>query len=234
LHATDEEAAMPERKPWDWPFHTLATGPVADRVYAVRTRAGVVNMYVYVAGEALIAVDSGAAAPQVRREWAKLPLRIEAVAAVFLTHGDRDHIGGLACFPQAQVFLSAEEEPLVARRQPRFFGRLYGPRLDRSHTALADGQVISIGDTEVRAIATPGHTPGSMSYLVDDRVLFAGDTLTLSDGRIVPFLRVMNMDSAREEESIRKLASLEGVELLCTGHSGCAQDWERAVEPWLP
>lgn len=43
---------------------------------------------------------------------------------------------------------------------------------------LADGDEIVVGNEIVRAIATPGHTPGSMSYLWRDRV-FTGDTLLI-------------------------------------------------------
>ena len=44
---------------------------------------------------------------------------------------------------------------------------------------LADGDVILFGHEEILAIATPGHTPGSLSYLWRDRV-FTGDTLLIS------------------------------------------------------
>jgi glyoxylase-like metal-dependent hydrolase (beta-lactamase superfamily II) len=43
---------------------------------------------------------------------------------------------------------------------------------------LADGDEIVVGNEVIRAIATPGHTPGSMSYLWRDRV-FTGDTLLI-------------------------------------------------------
>ncbi len=41
---------------------------------------------------------------------------------------------------------------------------------------LADGEVIAVGGLSIRAIHTPGHTPGSTCFLVD-RHLFSGDTL---------------------------------------------------------
>jgi hydroxyacylglutathione hydrolase len=225
-----EEARMPQWKPWNLPFHAVATGPVDERVYALRT--GPVNMYVYVAEGALIAVDAGVSGPLVRKEWAKLPWPAEDVAAVFLTHGDSDHTGGLELFPQAKLYLSANEEPLVSGRQARFFGRVFGTRLEYPHTLLADGQVIQIGGTRVHAIATPGHTPGSMSYLIGGYALFVGDTLSLRGGWVASSPRLMNMDTAQEEASIRRLASLEGVRLLCTGHAGCTRDWEEAITAW--
>lgn len=43
---------------------------------------------------------------------------------------------------------------------------------------ISDNDVITIGDTKMRVIATPGHTPGGVClYCEADEVLFAGDTL---------------------------------------------------------
>src|SRR5258705_8959338 len=46
---------------------------------------------------------------------------------------------------------------------------------------LTDGDVILFGHEEILTIATPGHTPGSVSYLWRDRV-FTGDTLLIGGG----------------------------------------------------
>ena len=42
---------------------------------------------------------------------------------------------------------------------------------------LKDGDEISFGSSKLRAIHTPGHTPGSLSYVVDEKVVFTGDIL---------------------------------------------------------
>lgn len=58
---------------------------------------------------------------------------------------------------------------------------------------LKDGDEISFGSSKLRTIHTPGHTPGSLSYVIDDRVVFTGDILFVeSIGR--PDLR----DKAKE------------------------------------
>jgi glyoxylase-like metal-dependent hydrolase (beta-lactamase superfamily II) len=48
-----------------------------------------------------------------------------------------------------------------------------------AYTPLADGQVFTVegAGPVVRALCTPGHTPGSTSYMVDGRFLISGDTL---------------------------------------------------------
>jgi glyoxylase-like metal-dependent hydrolase (beta-lactamase superfamily II) len=45
------------------------------------------------------------------------------------------------------------------------------------HHPLADGDGIELGDTELRVMHTPGHTEGSVTYLVEDRVALTGDFL---------------------------------------------------------
>ena len=42
--------------------------------------------------------------------------------------------------------------------------------------ALRDGDELVLGDMKLRVMATPGHTPGGVSFVLDD-VVFAGDTL---------------------------------------------------------
>jgi hydroxyacylglutathione hydrolase len=50
------------------------------------------------------------------------------------------------------------------------------PYKEKVFDTLADGAVVPIGETEVRVIHTPGHTPGSICLLVEG-VLISGDTL---------------------------------------------------------
>jgi glyoxylase-like metal-dependent hydrolase (beta-lactamase superfamily II)/rhodanese-related sulfurtransferase len=48
------------------------------------------------------------------------------------------------------------------------------------HTPLGDGQTLRIGEAQVTALHTPGHTPESTSYLLDQAAVFTGDTLFLN------------------------------------------------------
>jgi hydroxyacylglutathione hydrolase len=114
----------------------------------------------------------------------------------------------------------------------RIFGFIHCPRPARTYSLLDDGDVIAAGTTRVQAIATPGHTPGSMSFLVDGRLLFSGDTLVLRNGLANPFYCPLNMDMAALKRSVRKLAVLQGIDLLCTAHSGCTRDYGNAMRLW--
>ena len=49
------------------------------------------------------------------------------------------------------------------------------------HRAVRDGDVLHVGEIELRAIETPGHTPESICWLVDGTKLLSGDTLFIGD-----------------------------------------------------
>jgi len=209
-------------------WYPVDTGQVAQHVYAVR--GGDVNMFIYVDGEHAIAIDAAYSGDKLRQEAGRLPVALESVTHVFLTHADVDHTGGLDAFPDAQIHLSRDEEQMIDGTTARLFGLYHSPRLARAYSLLGDGDVVTVGTIRVRAVATPGHTLGSMSFLVNDRVLFSGDTLTLRNGRAHPFYRLFNKDTATQKASIRKMASLQGIDLLCTAHTGCTKDYARVMQ----
>lgn len=109
---------------------------------------------------------------------------------------------------------------------------MYNRPLKRSYTLLQDAQSVSVGNLRIRGILTPGHTVGSTSYLVNDRYLFVGDTLSLMGGRVHTFPFFINMDTKTQKESIKKLAGLSGVEMIFTAHTGYCEEFEKAFEKW--
>ena len=48
------------------------------------------------------------------------------------------------------------------------------PHKDRG---ISDGDTLTLGETTVRFVATPGHTPGSTSLIIDDKFICTGDTI---------------------------------------------------------
>jgi hydroxyacylglutathione hydrolase len=211
-------------------WYPASTGQVAEHVYAIT--AGDASMFIYADGERAIAVDAGYGGPALQKELQRIPVDPAAVTHLFLTHGDVDHTGGLDLFPNAQVYLAKDEAQMVDGTTARLLGVYHSPKLERPYTLLADGDVVVVGEVEVRAIATPGHTSGAMSYLVDGRVLFTGDTLALRNGQVRTFYWLINMDTATQRASIGRVARLEGVGLLCTAHTGCTTEYARAMRQW--
>jgi glyoxylase-like metal-dependent hydrolase (beta-lactamase superfamily II) len=101
------------------------------------------------------------------------------------THAHADHLTGSQAlkerFPEAAVAIGAG----ILQVQS-IFGRMLnlgpsfpvdGRQFDR---LLRDGEVLRAGALEIRAIATPGHTPACMCFLMGDAV-FTGDTLFMPD-----------------------------------------------------
>ncbi len=201
-------------------FAPHPTGWVRKGVYAVCQRA-MVNLFIVVTPGGALAIDSGTSPAGIAEALDAAGIAAEAVRHLFLTHGDYDHAGGLSAFPKAQVYLGADEEPLVTQQRARFLGLTHVPRLQTPYQSLRDGDTIEVDGLSVQAIATPGHTPGSMSYLVEGRWLFTGDAIALRRGAMRPFYAPLNMQRRRARAPLQKLAQLDGVELVCTGHTGC-------------
>lgn len=206
------------------------THEIADGFYIMNL--GFVCIYLLRSGESYIAFDSGMKADGVRKGLQELDLDSAKVRDVLLTHSDRDHVGGLAAFPSARVFLPAGEVAMIDHTTSRFFGFIYNKPLSVSYETLVDGQELVIGDRSIRCIATPGHTVGHMSYLVDGAILISGDILGLDQGRIVMDRKFINIDNEKRRESIGRLTALSNVAYLCTMHSGYTDDFETAVREW--
>jgi len=202
------------------------TGAIVDGVYAVKD--SYVNLYVVRGATGAVAFDSGSDPENVRKGLESLSIEPGDVAAVFLTHGDSDHTGGLPVFRSAAVYLPSEEEQMVDGRTARFV--VFKNTLSREHRPLGDGQTVDIDGLKVTAVLTPGHTPGSTCYLVDGRYLFTGDTMSLRSGRADVFSRAINMDSAVQRVSLERLSRLEGIEYLFTAHHGYSGSARTALE----
>lgn len=210
-------------------FAVAPTGKVTSEIFVVSGK--MVNFYLVQGPEGILAVDSGPSRPDARGQLGILGIDPSQVVAVFLTHSDYDHTGGLALFPQARLYLGQGEEPLVTGKVRRMFGRFNKP-LDRPYSLLADGQTVTEAGLTIQAIATPGHTPGSTSYRVNEKWLFTGDTVRLAKGHVIPFIGFINMNTRIQVQSIRKLAQLDGIELLCTAHHGVSHDFVQAMQAW--
>ncbi len=193
---------------------------------------GFVAMYVFDAGDCLIAFDTGMRAGTLLAEFAKLGLDPSRVRHVFLTHSDMDHTGGLRAFPGAQVYLSRDELPMVTRAKPRFFSFVFNKRLAAGYQTLGDGEERRIGNARIRCLMTPGHTPGSMSFLINKKMLIVGDILNLDKGKAVMDRPRINMNHVQRKASIEKIARVTGVDLLCTMHSGYTGDFAAAMKDW--
>lgn len=197
----------------------LATGEIIPGVYAVKD--GYVNFFLLKGTDVFIAIDAGNSADVAREEIQKLAVDPRKVAAVFLTHSDQDHVAALELFANATVFLSKDEEQMVNGKTARFIV-IHNKKIPK-YNLLNDSQVIEVSGLKVTGVAAPGHTPGSMSYVVNDAWLFTGDNMSLKNGRADIFNEFFNMDTKTERESIRKLAALQNLKYVFTAHHGFSE-----------
>ncbi len=111
--------------------------------------------------------------------------RIEGynVKAILLTHAHFDHIAGLnevRSITGAPVFIHGSEQEWLSN--PQLNGSSRWPTVTSSiicaeaEHELADGQVLELAGFSIRVLYTPGHSPGGVSFLIEEH-LFCGDTL---------------------------------------------------------
>lgn len=209
-------------------MNPLNTGEVVPGVYVVNN--GFVNFYLVASGDEYLMIDAGNDIKQTEAALEDLHISADAVSTILLTHSDNDHIATLSLFRDAQIYLPSLEAQMIDGTTRR---SLMGHNhLEQDYTALNDGERINLLGLNIECISTPGHTPGSMSYLLDGRYLFVGDTMSLQDGKAETFNSFYNMDSDSQRKSIGKLAANTQPEYIFTGHYGYTDDVRSAFDGW--
>lgn len=107
------------------------------------------------------------------------------IAAVLLTHCHFDHILGVPELVQDGARLYIGEKDAVGLNDRQTSLNFKDMPLMTPDVLLKDGDTIGEAGLTLRVIATPGHTPGGVCYVLEESsVIFAGDTLfRLSVGR---------------------------------------------------
>lgn len=128
--------------------------------------------------EALV-IDPGDEAERIRSYAEQKGWKI---AAVLLTHGHADHMGGaeeLKRLTKAPVYALAEEESLLKNGKTNLsvfiMHRVITMEADEY---VRDGQELTLSGIRLKVLRTPGHTPGGCCFYCEEAgCVFAGDTL---------------------------------------------------------
>ncbi len=120
-----------------------------------------------------------------------LSLGKDKLKYILLTHGHFDHIGGVAEYAQMfspQVVISSAEEPFLHDNNLNLSCLLGASLLSpvNAHITLNEGDTLTLGETQIKFMLTPGHTKGSGCFVIpEDKIIFSGDTLFFrSMGRV--------------------------------------------------
>ena len=146
---------------------TLPIGPLETNCYIVGCET---------TGEGLI-IDPASDDDTIIQQVKKLNLTIKYI---LLTHGHFDHCCGLSAMKRefdVPVAVHPDDIPFVA--QAKLHGKMYGidvPDIILPDTFIQEDDCFEIGTYTLRAIHTPGHTPGGVCF-VCAKHLFSGDTL---------------------------------------------------------
>lgn len=130
---------------------------------------------------------------------------VRLLKAVLLTHTHGDHCAGLELVGPA-----FGEAPVYAH--PAELARLASTRA----VGLEDERVLMVGDTIVRALHTPGHSPGHLCFHAEEEgVIVAGD-LVAGTGSV--WVGVPEGDVEAYLASLQRLAAIPGLKRLGPGH----------------
>ena len=137
--------------------------------------------------------------------------------AILLTHAHFDHIGAMEPLRKeysVKVYAGEREKAVLNDPRINLTSMIGHGRSFEADVYLSDGEEFTIGSMTFKTVYTPGHTCGSVCYLIDD-VMIAGDTLFMGSCGRTDF---PTGDWGKMNESLQMLKNLEGDYRVLSGH----------------
>lgn len=159
------------------------------------------------------------------------------VKYILLTHGHFDHILGVAQLKEytgATLAIHEKDADCLIDEEKSMalceYSRVQKPV--SADIQLKEGDVLTLGETQIKVLHTPGHTVGGVCYLIEsERIIFTGDTLfCLTAGRT-------DFEGGSFEDlmaSLIRLNQLKGDYIVYTGHNKATTlDFERTHNRYM-
>lgn len=215
--------------------------PIAEGVW--RVLKGYVNAYVIEDDDGLVLIDTGMPkkADRISESIHDMGRTVHEVRNILITHHHVDHVGSLTALGErsgATIHAPVVDAPVIRCEVPspgpnhaKLSGRTLGPllaklapdqprcRVDRE---LHEGDHLDLAGG-IRVIATPGHTAGHASFLIerDGGLMMAADAAGARGEKVGPPVgAIFGMFTEDLEEAVRSFHKLAGFdfEVAITGH----------------
>jgi metallo-beta-lactamase class B len=159
MRTNDRSAVVPRKEWFTWPVE------VFDNLYFVGTKTA--GVWAIATSDGIILVDTNFHYNSQELVLGLLNFGLDPndIKYIIVTHAHDDRYWGAKAlqdaYPKARVAMSAADWDVVAKDNSR---PEFKPRKDM---IVTDGQKITLGDVTVTAYVTPGHTPGTLSLIIE-------------------------------------------------------------------
>jgi len=175
MRTNDRSAVLPRKDWFAWPAN------VFDSLYFIGTKTA--GVWAINTSEGVILIDANFhySSKELVMGLLNFGIEPESIKYVLVTHAHDDRYWGAKAlqdtYPNARIGMSAADWDIVAKdNSPAQFK----PKRDM---VIADGQKITLGDVTVTAYVTPGHTPGTLSFIIEP--LWNKKSIASDEGRHV-------------------------------------------------
>jgi glyoxylase-like metal-dependent hydrolase (beta-lactamase superfamily II) len=175
--------------------------------------------------QGLVLIDAGMNLNMIRQISAH-GMPFENIQHCILTHCHIDHIGACAelkkALPAIKFYahtldaVPIEEPGHDGRTAAAWYGVIYAPI--KLHRRFEQDTILALGNYEFKCVHTPGHTPGSISILVES----AGKKVLFGQDLHGPFEACFLSNLQDYQSSMQRLLALDA-DILCEGHFGIFQ-----------
>ena len=214
---------IPDRSTW-----YAEPAKVYDNLYFLGTK--IHSSWALTTSQGIILIDTlfnYAVEPEIVDGMKKLGLDPAQVKYVLISHGHGDHDEGAALMQQrygAKIVMGGPDWDAIEKTT------MPGGTPKRDIVAT-DGQKITLGDTTVTIATTPGHTPGTLSFLFQVRDAGKPATVAYSGGTALQVI-YRDIDKlngySESEKRFAKLAAEQNATILMSNHTEFDNAWIKA------